>query len=108
MVCSVSEKYAYVVGADTHAQKHVVVVIDNHGAVIATREVRFTGPQMNGFISWIRKVTGNAGNVLLAIEGTSSYGETLTKLALANGTGGSRSEATEDQGPRWGRQNRPD
>jgi transposase len=40
---------------------------------------------MNSFISWVRKVTDNAEAVLLAVEGTSSYGETLTKLALANG-----------------------
>lgn len=81
----VAEKYQYVVGVDTHAQKHVAAIVDNHGAVIATREIRVTGPQMSGFITWVRRVTGNAENVLLAIEGTSSYGETLTKLALANG-----------------------
>ncbi len=81
----VAEQYQYVVGVDTHAQKHVATVIDNHGAVIATREIRVTSSQMNGFITWIRKVTHNADNILLAIEGTSSYGETLTKLALASG-----------------------
>lgn len=31
---------------------------------------RVTGPQMNGFITWVRKVTQNAENVLLAVEGT--------------------------------------
>jgi transposase len=36
-------------------------------------------------MAWVRKTTGNAENVLLAIEGTSSYGETLTKLALFSG-----------------------
>ena len=85
MVLSVSEKYAFVVGVDTHAQKHVATIIDSRGAVIATREIRVTGPQMNGFVSWVHRVTGNAEHILLAIEGTSSYGETLTKLALANG-----------------------
>jgi transposase len=84
MFAIVAEKYQYVVGVDTHARKHVATVVDNHGAVLATREVRVTASQMNGFIAWIRKVTGNAENVLLAIEGTSSYGETLTKLALTS------------------------
>lgn len=85
MFAIVAETYQYVVGVDTHARKHVATIVDTHGAVLASREVRVTGPQMNGFISWIRKATGNVPNVLLAIEGTSSYGETLTKLALASG-----------------------
>lgn len=81
----VAKKYQFVVGVDTHAQKHVAAIINNQGAVLATREIRVTGPQMSGFLTWVRKVTNNAESVLLAIEGTSSYGETLTKLALANG-----------------------
>jgi len=85
MFAIVAEKYQYVVGVDTHAQKHVATIVNNHGAVLATREIRVTSPQMNGFIAWIRKVTDNTENVLLAVEGTSSYGETLTKLALASG-----------------------
>jgi transposase len=85
MFAIVAEQYQYIVGVDTHAQKHVATIVDNHGAMLATREIRVTGPQMSGFITWVRKVTGNAENVLLAVEGTSSYGETLTKLALASG-----------------------
>jgi transposase len=85
MFAIVAEKYQYVVGVDTHAQKHVATILNNHGAVLATREIRVTSSQMDGFITWIRKVTGNTENVLLAIEGTSLYGETLTKLALASG-----------------------
>jgi transposase len=81
----VAEKYQYIVGVDTHAQKHVATMVNNHGAVLATREVRVTNSQMNGFITWVRKATDNTESVLLAVEGTSSYGETLTKLALASG-----------------------
>jgi transposase len=85
MFAIVAEQYQYVVGVDTHAQKHVATIVSNQGAVLATREVRVTSSQMNGFITWIRKITDSVPDVLLAIEGTSSYGETLTKLALANG-----------------------
>lgn len=85
MFAIVAEKYQFVVGVDTHAKVHVATIVDNRGAVIANRDIRVTGTQMNGFISWVRKATSNAEHVLLAIEGTSSYGETLTKLALANG-----------------------
>ena len=82
MFSIVSNKYNFVVGVDTHAQKHVAAVVTNTGAPVAHREFRVTGPQMSGFISWVRKVTGGDEAVLLAIEGTSSYGETLAKLAL--------------------------
>ena len=85
MFAIVAERYQYVVGVDTHAQKHVATIVNNHGVVLATREVRVTNPQINSFLTWIRKVTDNAEAVLLAIEVTSSYGETLTKLALAGG-----------------------
>lgn len=85
MFLSVADRYQFVVGVDTHAQKHMAAIVDNRGVVLATCEIRVTGPQMSGFLTWVRKVTGNAEHVLLAIEGTSSYGETLTKLALASG-----------------------
>jgi transposase len=85
MFAIVAEKYQYVVGVDTHARKHVATIVDNHGAMLAAREVRVTSSQLSGFMTWIRKSTDNAEKVLLAIEGTSSYGETLTKLALASG-----------------------
>jgi hypothetical protein len=38
----VAEKYQYVVGVDTHAQKHVATIVNNHGVVLASREVRVT------------------------------------------------------------------
>lgn len=77
MFAIVAETYQYVVGVDTHARKHVATIVSNRGVVLATREIRVTTPQMNGFMTWIRKTTDNAENVLLAIEGTSSYGEPL-------------------------------
>lgn len=81
----VAETYQYIVGVDTHAQKHMATIVDSRGAVVANREIRVTSLQMSGLITWVRKVTANTENVLFAIEGTSSYGETLTKLALASG-----------------------
>jgi transposase len=76
----VAETYQYVVGVDTHARSHVATMVNNVGVVIATREVRVTATQMQQFAAWVVKITG--GDVLFAIEGTSSYGETLTKLLL--------------------------
>ena len=76
----VAETYQYVVGVDTHARKHVATVVNNLGVVIATRTVHVTAKQMQQFANWVVKITD--GNVLFAVEGTSSYGETLTKLLL--------------------------
>ena len=79
----VSEKYKFVVGVDTHARKHVASVINNLGTVIAKREFRVLSIDINKFISWSLKIA-QGSNVLFAIEGTSSYGETLTNALLVN------------------------
>ncbi|HVA11369.1 MAG TPA: transposase [Candidatus Dormibacteraeota bacterium] len=76
----VAETYQYVVGVDTHARKHVATVVNNLGVVIATRTVRVTAAHMQQFVNWVVKITD--GSILFAVEGTSSYGETLTKLLL--------------------------
>lgn len=76
----VSERYRYVIGIDTHSHKHVATVINNLGVVLYTREVRVTSKQMVQFVDWAVSKTG--GEVLFAIEGTSSYGETLTSILL--------------------------
>ena len=81
----VAEKYRYVVGVDTHAKKHVATVVDNLGVIISTREIKVTPRQIELFLNWLTKISGDNSNVLLAIEGTSSYGETLARSAMARG-----------------------
>lgn len=78
----VAEKYMFVVGVDTHARKHVASVINNIGVVIARREFRVLSTDINKFIDWSLKIV-QGEEVLFAIEGTSSYGETLTNALLA-------------------------
>ncbi len=77
----VAEKYKFVVGVDTHARKHVVSVINNLGTVIDRREFRVLTIDINKFINWSLRIA-QGENVLFAIEGTSSYGETLTNALL--------------------------
>lgn len=81
MFAIVAETYQFVIGVDTHAKKHVAAVMNNLGVVVAAREVRVTHKQLIQFVDWAQKIT--RGNVLFAIEGTSSYGETLTNILLA-------------------------
>lgn len=79
----VSERYKFIVGVDTHARKHVATIINNLGVVIARREFKVTGSDINKFIDWSVKVAGaESSGILFAIEGTSSYGETLTSALL--------------------------
>lgn len=83
---TVAEKYQFVVGIDTHAKKHVATTVTNLGVVVAQTEMKATSSSMQQFVSWaMTKVGGDAEAVLFALEGTSSYGETLTKLLLHKG-----------------------
>ena len=92
----VAEKYKFIVGLDTHARKHVSTIINNLGVVIARREFRVVQADINKFIDWSLKVTGvDNDKILFAIEGTSSYGETLTKTLLQR-----KLEVTEVKPPR--------
>jgi len=80
----VSEKYKFIVGVDTHSRKHVSTIVNNLGAVVSRREFKVTAGDINKFIDWSLKVAGvEDKKILFAIEGTSSYGETLTKALLA-------------------------
>jgi transposase len=77
----VSQKYKFVAGVDTHAKTHHLTLIDNLGGVIGKREIKVLPRQMEKSIDWVVAKTG--GDVLFAVEGTSSYGETFT-IALQN------------------------
>lgn len=83
MVPIVSKKYQFILGVDTHAKQHVLTLINQLGVVVATRTVKVTVAQMTKAIDWLQGYTN--GQVLCAIEGTSSYGETFTNLLLAAG-----------------------
>ena len=74
----VTKKYNYIVGVDTHAKKHVFAIISSLGELIHSGEFRVLEKDFHRFSLLIKRKTAG-GNVLLAIEGTSSYGETLTK-----------------------------
>lgn len=83
---TVAEKYQFVVGIDTHAKKHVATIVTSLGTVVAQTEMKVTTSSMQQFVSWVMtKVDGDTEAILFAIEGTSSYGETLTRLLLSKG-----------------------
>lgn len=68
----VAEQYAHVVGVDTHAKTHTFSVLAaSTGAVVRTETCLTTGIGLSRAVEWIRRRTPT-GNVLVAIEGTSS------------------------------------
>lgn len=73
----VAEKYDYVIGIDTHARTHTYAIINTH---TGTREACQSFPTstagMNRALAWITKRT--TGTLLAAVEGTRSYGATIT------------------------------
>lgn len=104
----VSEKYDFVIGVDTHARKHVATIVNSLGVILGQREFRVLDQEFNRFIDWSLEIANQANNhsnnqssyshqnnhpskpnqsshILFALEGTSSYGETLTNTLLSKG-----------------------
>lgn len=73
----VAEKYDYVIGIDTHARTHTYAITNNRtGARESCQAFPVTTPGMNRAIAWIRRNTHR--QILAAVEGTRSYGATIT------------------------------
>ncbi|MEU3350892.1 IS110 family transposase [Streptomyces sp. NPDC037389] len=67
---------------DTHRDAHVAAVLSLSGAVLGTEEFRATAVGYRALLKWARK----SGTVTRAgVEGTGSYGASLTRYLLAQG-----------------------
>jgi len=77
----IAQKYKFVTGVDTHAKTHHLTLLDNLGIEVGAREIKVLPHHMEKAIDWVLQKTD--GNVLFAVEGTSTYGETFT-IALQN------------------------
>ena len=73
----VAEKYDYVIGIDTHARTHTYAIINTCTGAREDCQAFPTSPAgMNRALAWITKRT--TGDLLAAVEGTRSYGATIT------------------------------
>ncbi|MBT2388036.1 IS110 family transposase [Streptomyces sp. ISL-1] len=71
-----------VLGVDTHRDAHVASVLSLTGAVLAADEFRATAAGYRDLLKWARR----SGAVRRAgVEGTGSYGASLTRYLLAQG-----------------------
>ena len=78
----VAEKYAYVIGVDTHARTHTYAITATAtGACTGCEAFPVTGAGIKRAIAWIHRNT--TGPVLAAVEGTRSYGASLTRALVA-------------------------
>ena len=84
MFSIVSEKYSFIAGVDTHARKHALIIVNSLGAVIGSREFRVLERDFLQTTKWVHEITSGK-ETLFAIEGTSSYGESLTRFLMRNG-----------------------
>lgn len=80
----VAEKYAYVIGVDTHAKTHSYAITDTTtGACLGCEAFPVNTAGIKRAISWIRCNT--SGDIMTAVEGTCSYGASLTRALVAAG-----------------------
>lgn len=80
----VAELFDHVVGIDTHARSHTLCVVHcATGAVVDTAKFPTTKPGLNRAVEWIRKRA--SGSLLAAVEGTSSYGASITTALVEAG-----------------------
>jgi transposase len=75
----VASKYEHVIGVDTHSKTHTyAIVAAGTGQIIHTATFPSTSAGLARATSWMQHRT-DGGPVLVAIEGTGSYGANLTR-----------------------------
>lgn len=79
----VAERFAHVIGIDTHAKTHTLAIINTRsGEEIDNETFPATTPGANRALAWILRRTGeSAENLLLSMEGTGSYGAKFRQQA---------------------------
>lgn len=74
----VAEKFDHVIGVDTHAKTHTLVVLNPSGVLLKADTFPTSGPGLRRAQNWIGR---NApGEILVAMEGTGSYGAQFAQL----------------------------
>lgn len=80
----VAEQFDHVVGVDTHARSHTYCVIEcRTGAVVDTATFPTSHAGLARAIRWVRR--RGDGELLAAVEGTSSYGASVATMFAEDG-----------------------
>lgn len=82
----ISENRPYVIGVDTHAKKHVLVILDTRtGAKLAHNDFPTTAAGLRRTITWAARRTDGDLASLWVIEGACSYGALLAAAVTEAG-----------------------
>lgn len=82
----VAERYAYVIGVDTHSKTHTLVVVKAaSGAVVDSSSFPVTTAGLARAVSWIGRRTGGDADTLVVIEGIGSYGASFARMIAESG-----------------------
>lgn len=85
IVAVIAELYDHVVGVDTHARQHTLTVVEcRTGTARSSADFPTTSAGLARALSWISR-HGEVARTFAAVEGTSSYGATFTRLLLQSG-----------------------
>lgn len=83
---TVAETYRFVVGVDTHAATHSYAMVDDRGALLDQAAFPTTPAGLRRARDWIsRRAEGDLDSVLVAAEGTGSYGAVLSDVLAEAG-----------------------
>ena len=82
----VADRYGYVVGVDTHARTHTLALVRTAtGREVDVRTFPATPSGHGRASAWLQRRGGDAAGVLVAMEGTNSYGAPLRSILSADG-----------------------
>lgn len=77
---TVAQSFRFVVGVDTHAATHSYAILDSAGALLDEQTFPTTPAGIGRARDWIaRRTDGDLDAVLIAAEGTGSYGAVLAE-----------------------------
>lgn len=79
----VAHRFDHVIGVDTHARTHTLVVLDAAGVRLKADTFPTSPAGLARARAWIKRTTG--GEVLVAMEGTGTYGALFADLLAGDG-----------------------
>lgn len=82
----VAETYEFIVGVDTHSRTHTYALMAARtGAIEDTQTFPASEAGIDRAAAWIHRAGGPERSVIVAIEGTGSYGAALTRVLTSRG-----------------------
>lgn len=97
----IAEHFDHVIGVDTHARTHTLVVVDAGGRRLKADTFPTSGPGLRRAEAWIGR---NApGRILVAMEGTGSYGALFAERLESAGIAVAETKPPKRQSRRTGK-----